>query len=183
MAMPEQTQLRISLYEHLPAACYEYDPRAAEVAARVADLITARASGVVVEHIGSTAVAGCAGKGVVDLMALYEGGGLSELKTILDRLGFQKQTTRDPFPESRPMRVGAIEHEGKIFRLHVHVIEIDSEEATELRRFRDRLREDENLKRDYIARKQAIIQSGIIDTIDYSEAKGSFIKEALDLSA
>ena len=181
--MPEQTQLRISLYEHLPAACYEYDPRATEVARKVADLITAHASSVVVEHIGSTAVAGCAGKGVVDLMALYESGGLSELKTVLDQLGFQKQTTRDPFPESRPMRVGAVKHDGKIFRLHVHVIAIDSEEATELRRFRDRLRADENLKRDYVARKRAIIESGISDTVDYSEAKGPFIREALDLSA
>ena len=181
--MPEQTQLTISLYEELPAACYEHDPRAVEVARRVAGLITARASGVVVEHIGSTSVAGCAGKGVVDLMALYEGGGLSELKAVLDEMGFQRQTTRDPFPESRPMRLGAVEHEGEIFRLHVHVIRIDSEEATQLRRFRDRLREDANLRRTYVARKRAIIESGVSDTVDYCEAKDSFIKGTLDRPA
>lgn len=183
MAMSDQTELKIAFYENLPAAYHEYDPQAAAVARQVADLITAHAPRAVVEHIGSTSVEGCAGKGIVDLMALYEDGGLSELKTVLDRLGFQKQTTRDPFPESRPMRVGAIEHEGKIFRLHVHVIAIDSEEVADLRRFRDRLRGDANFKRDYAARKRAIIESGINDSIDYTEAKESFIKAALNSSA
>lgn len=181
--MSGQTELEIGLYEVSPAAYHAYDPRAAEVARQVADLITAHAPRVVAEHIGSTSVEGCEGKGIVDIMALYESGELEELKAALDRLGFQKQTTRDPFPESRPMRVGAISDDGEIFRLHVHVIAIDSEEVADLRRFRDRLRSDADFKNAYAARKRAIIESGISDSIDYTEAKDSFIKAALKSSA
>ncbi|HVG19592.1 MAG TPA: GrpB family protein, partial [Blastocatellia bacterium] len=168
-----------NLYEHAPAACHDYNPRAADVAARIKDAITAHLPDVAVEHIGSTAVAGCAGKGVVDLMILYEGARLEEVKALLDALGFQRQTTRDPFPEERPMRAGAIEHEGKTFRIHAHVISADSEEAAGLRKFRDSLRSDPELLADYVARKRAIIESGVVDPVDYSEMKDGFIKEAM----
>jgi len=100
----------IGPYEPAPATCGDHDPRAIRVAERVGPLIeTHIPGGGVVEHIGSTAVPGCAGKGVVDLMVLYEPGRLPEVRKGLDALGFQRQTGRDPFPEERPMRVGSID--------------------------------------------------------------------------
>src|SRR5207253_4954301 len=119
-SMSDETtfNLLIRRYEELPAACYDYDPRAAQVVARVAQIINEHLPGLLVEHIGSTAVPGCAGKGVVDLMVLYPAGQLEVAKALLDQLGFQRQSTRDPWPETRPMRVGAYEFDGKLFRLH-----------------------------------------------------------------
>ena len=70
------------------------DPQRAALCKIVIDLI---------HHIGSTAVMGCAGKGAIDLMVLYSPGCLTLAKRVLDELGFQRQTTRDPFPEDRPM--------------------------------------------------------------------------------
>jgi len=128
-----------------------------------------------VEHIGSTSVPGCAGKGVIDLMLLYGEGGLEHAKRVLDWLGFQRQSTRDPFPESRPMRLGAINYQGKIYRTHVHVIPATSPEAAELQGFRDHLRADPELMKAYVDRKRAIVDAGIVDTVDYCEAKGEFI--------
>jgi len=58
----------IGLYETERATCKDHDPRALQVAALVARMIESRLPGVVVEHVGSTAVPGCAGKAVVDLM-------------------------------------------------------------------------------------------------------------------
>jgi GrpB-like predicted nucleotidyltransferase (UPF0157 family) len=101
----------ISLYQIGPPACHDYDPRAGEVAGRVARLITARLPTVQVEHIGSTAVPGCAGKGIVDLMVLYPEGQLEAVKEALAVLGFQRQTVGHLFPESR----SAIE--GRLYRL------------------------------------------------------------------
>jgi GrpB-like predicted nucleotidyltransferase (UPF0157 family) len=164
----------IGPYQHLPAACLDHDPRAAEVAWRVARLITARLPAVAVEHMGSTAVPGCAGKGVIDLMLLYPEGRLQAAKDVLEALGFQRQTTRDPFPEERPMRVGAVDHAGSTFRLHVHVIAAAAPEAAALRAFRDRLRADPDLVTAYVARKRAILVAGITDPVEYCEEKSAF---------
>ena len=43
--------------------------------------------GLRVEHIGSTSVPGCAGKGIIDLMVLYPVGGLEHARQVLDSLG------------------------------------------------------------------------------------------------
>jgi len=45
---------------------------------------------ITVEHVGSTAVSGCAGKGVIDLLIPYRKGGLEPDKETLKELGFQR---------------------------------------------------------------------------------------------
>jgi len=179
-SMPHQVEPIITLYPELPVACREYDPRAAQVAQHLAQIIASHLPAVMVEHVGSTAVPGCAGKGIVDVMILYPPGQLEEVKALLDALGFQRQKTRDPFPEDRPMRRGAIEREGTLFRLHAHVLASDSPEVTDFRRFRDQLRADPELMAAYIQRKRAIIESGVTDSIDYCERKGSFVTAVLE---
>jgi predicted metal-dependent HD superfamily phosphohydrolase/GrpB-like predicted nucleotidyltransferase (UPF0157 family) len=169
----------IGPYENRAAVCQKYDPRAAEVAQRVAANIRSYLPGVVVEHIGSTSVPGCAGKGIVDLMLPYADGQLAAVRDALDTLGFQKQTTRDPFPEDRPMRTGSVVHDGTTFQLHVHVIAASSPEAEELRCFRDRLRGDPNLVASYVAAKKAILAGGVTDSVDYCVRKGQFVQQAL----
>jgi GrpB-like predicted nucleotidyltransferase (UPF0157 family) len=165
----------IGPYEHRPAACNEHDPRSAEVARKVASLIQAHLPGAVVEHIGSTSVPGCAGKGIVDLMLVYPDGQLTVARDLLDALGFQRQTGRDPFPEDRPMRMGSLVHDGTAFNLHFHVIAASSPEVQELRGFRDRLRADPALMAAYVKAKRAILAEGCTDPIDYCNRKGEFI--------
>ena len=172
---PLQELVVIGPYEPLPATCNDHDPRSFEVAKLVADLIESHLPDVKVEHVGSTAVPGCAGKGVVDLMILYPPGRLPEVKDVLKALGFQRQTGRDPFPEERPMRIGSIDYDGTRFRLHAHVIPVDSPEVLELRTFRDRLRGESMLLEQYVALKRKIIAEGVTDSLDYSIRKGEFI--------
>jgi GrpB-like predicted nucleotidyltransferase (UPF0157 family) len=151
-----------------------------DVAQKVGSLIESRLPGVIVEHVGSTSVPGCAGKGIVDLMILYPTGTLPAVLDKLDDLGFQRQTSRDPFPESRPMRTGSVDHDGTRFRLHAHVIATDAPEASELRAFRERLRADRSLVDAYVARKRAILAEGITDSLDYCHLKGGFVGEVLE---
>ena len=94
-----QESVVIGLYEQSPATCNDYDPRSFKTAKRVCHLIESQLPDVKVEHVGSTAVPGCAGKGVVDLMILYPPGRLPDVKDVLNALGFQRQTGRNPFPE------------------------------------------------------------------------------------
>src|SRR5436190_18205676 len=100
---------QIKTYAILPPVYVEYDPLAPAVAARVGTLIEAAAPWARVEHIGSTAIPGCAGKGIVDLVVLYPRGKLEATRAAIDGLGFQPQRTGHEFPDERPMRVGAID--------------------------------------------------------------------------
>jgi GrpB-like predicted nucleotidyltransferase (UPF0157 family) len=170
----------IRLYEKLPAACHDYDPRSPAVAQRVALLITERLPGVTVEHIGSSSVPGCDGKGIIDLLIPFaDAAQLQAIKDTLAALGFQHQTSHDPFPEDRPMRIGSIEHDGTTFQLHIHVVPASSPEVAELLGFRDRLRADAALRAAYVARKREIIAAGITSRRAYTATKGVFIQKVL----
>src|SRR5262249_42227181 len=109
-------------YEELPAEFRAADRRCAVVAKEVACWIETVIGMVSVEHIGSTAVPDLPGKGVIDLMLLYPEGSLERVRAGIDSLGFQRQSTRDPFPDTRPMRLGSVLFDGSKFRLHLHVL-------------------------------------------------------------
>ena len=169
----------ILTYRVMPPAYFDYDPKVVVVAKRVIALIDGAAPWVNAEHIGSTAVPNCSGKGIVDLAAFYADGKLAETRSTLDALGFQHQSAGHQFPEERPMRVGAIDQDGEIFRLHVHVVAEHSAEAADLRRFRDALRNDDLLSAAYQAKKRAILQSGLSEPVGYTKEKGEFITAVL----
>ncbi len=175
----EDVKAVIGPYAPGPAECRKHDPRSAEVAQQIAALISAALPQLHVEHIGSTAVPGCAGKGIVDLMIPVGDGEMDLVKQCLDRLGFQHQTGPDPFPEDRPMRTGAWDFEGETFLLHVHVIPATAAEIDEMRFFRSCLRSDPDLRKAYVARKRKIIAGGITDPVEYCRQKGEFMKEVL----
>ena len=174
---------QILSYAILSPAYVEYDYAAPAAAQRVISLIEAAAPWVKAEHIGSTAIPGCAGKGIVDLVALYPRGKLEQTRRAIDGLGFQHQRAGHEFPDDRPMRVGAIEYEGAIYRLHVHIVAAESAEAKALYRFRDVLRIDAKLRDAYQARKRAILESGTSDPAGYTHAKGEFINAVIGSSA
>src|SRR5205814_10603277 len=71
-----------------PGAGYiAYDREAIDVAAAVGLLIENVAPWVKVEHIGSTAIPGCAGKGIVDVMVMYPPNRLEPTRAAIDALG------------------------------------------------------------------------------------------------
>jgi GrpB-like predicted nucleotidyltransferase (UPF0157 family) len=165
---------RPSAVEYLP-----YDSQARRVAAWVTEIILRSDGSLQIEHVGSTAVPGCWGKGIIDLLVLYAPNRLDAARKALDRIGFQRQSGDDPFPESRPMRVGSVEYFGRAYRVHAHVLEAGAAEARDLVRFRDLLRHDVALRRAYEAEKRGILARGITRSTDYSNAKGLFIRRAL----
>jgi GrpB-like predicted nucleotidyltransferase (UPF0157 family) len=142
-------------------------------------MITSLDTRLRVEHIGSSSVPGCGGKGYVDLMVVYPSGQLSTAKSVLQELGFQRQQGRDPFPEERPMRVGSVEYEGRRFPIQVHVIASDSAEVDIMLGFRDSLRADPALVRAYEEEKRAILKQGVLDGVDYAEKKSKFVEVTL----
>ncbi|MCK5564483.1 MAG: GrpB family protein [Planctomycetes bacterium] len=174
-----RSKIKIGEYNCVEACVVPYDIDYPVVAGLVATAVYERNCRCGIEHVGSTAVPGCDGKGIIDLALLYEDGGLEESKQMLADMGFQQQPHRDPFPESRPMRVGSLEFHNKVFQLHVHVIEQSSKEEVELIRFRDMLRADTTLKQDYINAKVQILDDGVIDSSEYCIEKSRFVEKIL----
>lgn len=162
-----------------PVTFHTYDPHSPEAARKVARLIGDRLPRVAVEHIGSTAVPGCGGKGVIDLMVLYPPGELETVKQGLQDLGFQRDPRPGVFSEERPMRIGTVQHQGQEFRLHVHVIVATSPEVGEKLSFRDHLRSDPTLVDAYTTTKRELIESGYLVPQEYSEAKTTFVRSVL----
>lgn len=169
----------IGPYHRRPVHLEDWNPALVEAAARLCLLIQAEAPALRVEHVGSTAVEGLGGKGIIDLMVTAAPDGFERVKQHLSELGFQRQTCSDPFPEDRPMRVGSMEHGARTFGVHVHLIPDDRDEVGHLLRFRDLLRADPELRALYLEDKERILAAGHTDGVDYSERKGAFILRAL----
>jgi len=180
-AQCERRNLSMLIGSYIPTAAHylPFNWESSRVAAYLAAGIVEFNPRLKVEHIGSTAVPGCWGKGIIDLLVTYEPGCLRSAKDTLAHMGFQRQGGADAFPESRPMRVGSIEYLGRPYRIHAHVIEAGHSEARDLLKFRDLLRSDAELLRCYEAEKRAILARGVTKSTEYSNAKGEFIRRVL----
>ena len=163
-------------YDDPAAIVRPWDVRGPVVAERLVALIGAAFPDGAVEHIGSTAIPGCAGKGVIDLMLLYRPGDLLAARNAVDQLGFQRHDAPGAHPDERPVRIGTIDHDGETFRVHVHILAEDAAEVARQRHFRDALRADPALVEAYVADKRRIAAGGRVrDGGAYADAKGRFI--------
>ncbi len=166
-------------YEREPVAVRPHDPRAALVADVLARRIAAARPGTGAEHVGSSAVPGLPGKGIVDLLVAVPAQEVAEVAGALARLGFQPQAIAEAFPAARPMLQGSVALDGRRIGVHVHVVPADRSEVAELRGLRDALRADPDLRAAYAALKERIVAAGTTDGVAYAAAKGDWIAAAL----
>ena len=168
--------LPIGPYVRVPAAVVAWDPRTSDVAAAVAALVRRRRPDLVVEHIGSTAVPGLPGKGVVDLAIATEPEALPGIVAMLTELGFGPQPGPDPWPPTRPMLVGSMVVGDTTFRIHCHVQPGREELARDVA-FRDALRADPALVEQYAGLKSAIVDGGLTEGHQYTYQKQAWIAD------
>jgi 5-(carboxyamino)imidazole ribonucleotide synthase len=173
-ATPSAGSRPIGPYERRTAEVHAWDPAAVDVARRVSELIRERRPDLVVEHIGSTAVPGLPGKGIVDLSIETDPGEIPGIVAMLYELGFQPQPGPDPWPPTRPMPVGSIRHDGKEYRIHLHVQPKGGDFPRDIA-FRDALRNDPELTRRYTELKLGITQGGAVDGFRYTHSKTTWI--------
>ncbi len=174
---PAVAQVRpkpIGPYERLSAEVHEWDPGTVEVAARVAELVHERRPDLDVEHIGSTAVPGLPGKGIVDLSVESEPGDIPGIVALLYELGFGPQPGPDPWPATRPMPVGSMEHAGRQYRIHFHVQPVGGDFPRDIA-FRDALRNDDALRHEYERLKRGITSGGAVEGLRYTHSKTAWI--------
>jgi GrpB-like predicted nucleotidyltransferase (UPF0157 family) len=152
------------------------------VAERVIAMIRAARPDLDVEHIGSTSVPGLPGKGIIDLGTEAEPAEIPAITAAMRSIGFGPQPGPNPWPATRPMHVGAIEHDGDEFRIHFHVHPRGTGDLAKDLRFRDALRADPALVEGYARVKQGIVEraGGPIDGVIYQAEKGGWILDVYD---
>ena len=175
------SDLPIRPYERLPAAFHPWNPASPDVAHAVARLVASALPGTVVEHVGSSAVPGLPGKNIVDLGIEADPDDIPAIGDALLSLGFGRQGGIAPFPPTRPMFTGTVEHGGEPFRVHLHVMPPARGELAELVAFRETLRTDPVLCRDYGEAKRRIVEDAPDGRQNqlYTARKADFVLEAL----
>jgi 5-(carboxyamino)imidazole ribonucleotide synthase len=173
---PPVSHQRIGPYIRLPAAVEPWDARSLDVAADVRRRISDRRPDLVVEHIGSTAVPGLPGKGIIDLAIATTPDDVPAIAELLRELGFGPQPGPDPWPPSRPMLVGSLEIDGLSYRIHCHVLP-DTEELRRDLAFRDALLADPGLVDAYAALKTDIVEGGPLEPHQYTYRKQAWIAD------
>jgi GrpB-like predicted nucleotidyltransferase (UPF0157 family) len=168
----------IGPYRRVPVQVHQADPAAPEVARRLIALIASRWPATPAEHVGSTAVPGLAGKGIVDLLLAAEAAQIPAITQALGELGFQPQRPA-AFPATRPMLWGTYRHRATQYRVHVHLVPADSPEVAAMRGLRDALGADPVLRRRYAALKRAIVAGGPADPVAFTKAKHDWIAATL----
>jgi GrpB-like predicted nucleotidyltransferase (UPF0157 family) len=133
-----------------------------------------------VEHVGSTAVPGLAAKPIMDLMASVD-----DPDTVVAQAG--ERLTSDgwcyvrPELDQRPWRRFFVKPDASGQRrvAHLHVIKVGHPRWSQQIAFRDALRHDDELARQYEDLKRRLAAQHPDDREAYTDAKATFVADAL----
>ncbi len=133
-----------------------------------------------VEHVGSTAVPGLLAKPVLDLMAAVPDPD-ALVRDGSARLGAVGWVLVAPELDARPWRRFFVQPDGRGARrlAHLHVMRPDEPRWAQQLAFRDRLRADQELARQYAELKTTLARQHPDDRERYTEAKREFIEAVL----
>jgi GrpB-like predicted nucleotidyltransferase (UPF0157 family) len=163
------------------AEYYDWNPKYSGVVASLLEKLHPLPPFLTFEHVGSTAIPGCGGKGVLDLIALYDDGFLEVSKRFLIDVGFVRQGPEfaKPWPDERPMFLGYYWQSKERFLFYVHVLHHASDEVRRFRTFKSRLMENPAIVAEYCELKRMIVNSGVTDTDIYAAQKRFFMHKVL----
>lgn len=152
----------------------EWPARFAAEAARVRAALGALAHAV--EHVGSTAVPGLAGKPVLDLgIAVLSEADADACVAPLVGLGY---AYRGPYGED-PRRRYYVRDTGGVRMAQIHLYVLPAAAWDEKLAFRDALRADPALREAYAAEKRRVADAVAWEKGAYSVAKGPFVERVL----
>jgi GrpB-like predicted nucleotidyltransferase (UPF0157 family) len=152
-----------------PIQIVEHDPRWAAAYLRERERLTRLLPGVVIHHIGSTAVPGVAAKPVIDMIAL-----VPDLESAVDtakRAGYVLPAKFNAGLEHRRyLCYPSASHRTH----HLHLVDRE-EELQPCLRFRDTLVGDPRVASEYVALKRELAARFGRDRLGYTAAKTEFI--------
>lgn len=131
-----------------------------------------------VQHVGSTAVPGLGGKGIIDIAIATHRGAIDGVSRKLTQLGYLFRESGSS-PERWFFRVDLPDKEEGIRRYHVHLTFPESLEWKELIVFRDYLRMHPDAAERYSCLKKQAAEHVNEDGAQYRRQKDPFFKEIL----
>lgn len=134
-----------------------------------------------VEHVGSTAVVGLGGKGIVDILIITKQEYMQKIIKLFESVGyrFNPEPGFGTFPE-RLFISGSYKYKERELHVHFHITFLGSNEHRDKLLFRNYLRRhSDEAKRYYELKKRWSIEAGS-DRPKYTELKTSYINEVLE---
>ncbi len=135
-----------------------------------------------IQHVGSTAIQGLSAKPIIDIQIAVHS--LAEMKVIavpeLQKLGYE-YWYENPDP-SRMFFVKGMPPFGEKRTHHVHIVEHDSDHWRNKILFRNYLRENPSIAKEYEQLKKQLANEHAYDREKYTDEKSEFINRVLKLA-
>ncbi len=139
------------------------------------NLIQAVVDDLSIEHVGSTAIDGLGGKGILDiLVGVRHHSDLRETKEKIEGVGFEFRDMAST--DERYFFRRDIDHKGETQRFHLHLVMRDGRDWREMISFREVLRSDRGLCEEYAEIKKEAVATARGDGEKYRTHKEDFIK-------
>lgn len=163
-----------------PIVVVAYDPGWPVRFARLRDTLAAALGrlAVRIEHVGSTAVPGVAGKNIIDVQITADPADVPRLTRALLAIGFVEQTGPDPWPPERPMLEGTYRVADAVFGIHCHIVPTTDPDVRQMIEFRDLLRSDPAAREAYARIKRELARQ-TEDPLAYTHGKTDVIRRLL----
>ncbi|MBN1976696.1 MAG: GrpB family protein [Anaerolineae bacterium] len=167
-AIWEDIHEAVEVVDYDPTWPDQFEAERARIAAALGDLA------LEIHHVGSTAIPGIDAKPIIDTMVVVRR--LDDAVACIAPMQELDYAFID-YPENTDRRFF---RKGKPRTHHLHIVEEGSRSLIEHLAFRDALRADAGLRREYQELKHALRAKYKHDRATYSESKGAFVKKVLD---
>lgn len=172
--MPWRTLPFMKKYVYKP-----YDPLFVELFQKEKERILGHVRNIAaIEHVGSTAVPGLGGKGIIDLAIGVDKSSFEAVSKGLIGLGYEFRVNGST-EERLFFRIDLPDPKEKVRRYHVHLLVHQSPVWKELVGFRDYLIAHPNVLQQYAEMKKLAASSADGDGEAYRKLKDPFIQQAL----
>lgn len=132
-----------------------------------------------VEHIGSTAVAGLGGKGIIDILIIAKQEYMRKIVEVLKSEGYKYNPQAGTVPE-RLFVSGPYTYNERELHIHIHITFSGSKEQKDKLLFRDYLRRHPEEVEKYFELKKEWSREAGSDAGKYTELKTSYIQQVLE---
>lgn len=133
---------------------------------------------VLIEHVGSTAVPGLGGKGIIDLCIATVKGRMEKLSNQAQNAGYVF-IAHASFEDRLFLQIDLSLKTGGLQRYHLHIVNKTSQQYSNLIIFRDFLRSHPQIAKRYVAIKQAAARKSNENKDVYMAIKQPMIEDIL----